>query len=137
MTGGTSISDSSSATVASVIDGHPEIRNISPHYARLSGEIADEAIFDNIRAVFPRASIRHAYPHRTWVLSMLKMALQVSRPHSLAKLATASKCRSWKLASYSLAQDSIVLCRHTTAASPTLTACAHFGDIVEWRGDRY
>ncbi len=37
------------------------IRTISPRYVRLSGEIADQAILDNLRAVFPQAGIGHAY----------------------------------------------------------------------------
>jgi len=39
----------------------PEIRVIAPRYVRLSGEIADQAILDSLRAVFPQASIGHAY----------------------------------------------------------------------------
>ena len=39
----------------------PAIRNISPRYVRLSGEIADQAILDGLRAVFPQAGIGHAY----------------------------------------------------------------------------
>jgi len=39
----------------------PEIGKISPRYVRLSGEIADQAILDNLRAVFPDAAIGHAY----------------------------------------------------------------------------
>ena len=34
---------------------------ISPTYVRLSGEIADQAILDNLRAIFPQASIAHAF----------------------------------------------------------------------------
>ncbi len=36
-------------------------RAISPRYVRLSGEIADQAILDALRAVYPRAGIGHAY----------------------------------------------------------------------------
>jgi acyl-coenzyme A synthetase/AMP-(fatty) acid ligase len=39
----------------------PALRTIAPRYVRLSGEIADQAILDNLRAVFPHASIGHAY----------------------------------------------------------------------------
>jgi acyl-CoA synthetase (AMP-forming)/AMP-acid ligase II len=37
------------------------VDKIDPKYIRLSGEIADQAILDNLRAFFPRASIGHAY----------------------------------------------------------------------------
>jgi acyl-coenzyme A synthetase/AMP-(fatty) acid ligase len=39
----------------------PEIGKIAPRYVRLSGEIADQAILDNLRAAFPQAGIGHAY----------------------------------------------------------------------------
>ena len=34
---------------------------ISPHYARMSGEVADQTILDGLRAAYPRAKIEHAY----------------------------------------------------------------------------
>ena len=37
------------------------IQRIAPRYIRLSGEIADQAILDCLRAVFPDAGIGHAY----------------------------------------------------------------------------
>ncbi len=39
----------------------PAARAISPHYVRLSGEIADQAILDHLRAFYPQADIAHAY----------------------------------------------------------------------------
>ena len=39
----------------------PEIHAIAPRYVRLSGEIADQAILDGLRATFPQAAIGHAY----------------------------------------------------------------------------
>ncbi len=39
----------------------PAIRKISPRYVRLSGEIADQAILDNLRNAFPHAVVSHAY----------------------------------------------------------------------------
>jgi acyl-CoA synthetase (AMP-forming)/AMP-acid ligase II len=39
----------------------PSIRAIAPRYVRLSGEIADQAILDSLRAAFPKAAIGHAY----------------------------------------------------------------------------
>ncbi len=39
----------------------PHARLIDPRYVRLSGEIADRAILDALRAVYPRAVIAHAY----------------------------------------------------------------------------
>jgi non-ribosomal peptide synthetase component F len=39
----------------------PAIGKIAPRYIRLSGEIADQAVLDALRAAFPRANIGHAY----------------------------------------------------------------------------
>jgi acyl-coenzyme A synthetase/AMP-(fatty) acid ligase len=39
----------------------PTLQTIAPGYVRLSGEIADQAVLDNLRAVFPHASVGHAY----------------------------------------------------------------------------
>lgn len=40
---------------------NPAVRAIAPRYIRLSGEIADQAILDALRSVFPAAAIGHAY----------------------------------------------------------------------------
>ena len=34
---------------------------MAPHYVRLSGEIADQAVLDNLRAGFPEAGITHCF----------------------------------------------------------------------------
>jgi acyl-coenzyme A synthetase/AMP-(fatty) acid ligase len=39
----------------------PAIKTISPRYVRLSGEIADQAILDSLRAAFPQALVSHAF----------------------------------------------------------------------------
>jgi acyl-coenzyme A synthetase/AMP-(fatty) acid ligase len=39
----------------------PSARAMAPRYVRLSGEIADQAILDNLAAVYPDARIGHAY----------------------------------------------------------------------------
>ena len=39
----------------------PHVRAFSPQYVRLSGEIADRAILEGLRAAYPDASIGHAY----------------------------------------------------------------------------
>ena len=40
---------------------NPELRLISPRYVRLSGEIADQAVLDSLKAFFPTAAVGHAY----------------------------------------------------------------------------
>ena len=39
----------------------PAARTIAPRYVRLSGEIADQSMLDNLRAVYPQAGLGHAY----------------------------------------------------------------------------
>src|SRR5205823_12826674 len=39
----------------------PSAHRISPEYVRLSGEIADQAILDHLRAFYPAARITHAF----------------------------------------------------------------------------
>jgi acyl-coenzyme A synthetase/AMP-(fatty) acid ligase len=39
----------------------PALRQITPSYVRLSGEIADQAILDHLRRAFPHASVDHAF----------------------------------------------------------------------------
>ncbi len=39
----------------------PRAREISPHYVRLSGEIADQAILDNLATFYTTARVGHAY----------------------------------------------------------------------------
>jgi acyl-coenzyme A synthetase/AMP-(fatty) acid ligase len=40
---------------------NPAARAISPRYVRLSGEIADQAILDSLREIYPCAKLAHAY----------------------------------------------------------------------------
>ena len=39
----------------------PSARRIAPRYVRTSGEIADQAILDSLRAFYPEAGIAHAF----------------------------------------------------------------------------
>jgi acyl-CoA synthetase (AMP-forming)/AMP-acid ligase II len=39
----------------------PAIGRIAPRYVRLSGEIADQAVLDRLKAQFPQAAIGHAF----------------------------------------------------------------------------
>jgi acyl-coenzyme A synthetase/AMP-(fatty) acid ligase len=38
-----------------------EAATLKPHYVRLSGEVADQALLDNLRAVYPNALVAHAF----------------------------------------------------------------------------
>lgn len=39
----------------------PAARDIAPKYARMSGEVADQAIIDKLRAFYPNATVAHAF----------------------------------------------------------------------------
>lgn len=39
----------------------PSVHSISPRYVRLSGEIADQSILDNLKITYPQASVAHAF----------------------------------------------------------------------------
>jgi acyl-coenzyme A synthetase/AMP-(fatty) acid ligase len=39
----------------------PAAGSIAPRYVRMSGEVADQAIIDNLRAAYPHAKVGHAY----------------------------------------------------------------------------
>lgn len=39
----------------------PVAKDISPRYARMSGEVADQAIIDKLRAFYPNATVAHAF----------------------------------------------------------------------------
>jgi acyl-coenzyme A synthetase/AMP-(fatty) acid ligase len=39
----------------------PSACRIAPQYVRLSGEIADQSILDNLRAFYPQAAVAHAF----------------------------------------------------------------------------
>jgi acyl-coenzyme A synthetase/AMP-(fatty) acid ligase len=39
----------------------PVARDISPRYARMSGEVADQAIIDKLRTFYPNATVAHAF----------------------------------------------------------------------------
>jgi acyl-coenzyme A synthetase/AMP-(fatty) acid ligase len=39
----------------------PSARRMAPRYVRLSGEIADQAILDHLRVVYPQADVAHAF----------------------------------------------------------------------------
>ena len=39
----------------------PDLHAIAPRYVRLSGEIADQAVLDNLQGAFPDAPVGHAY----------------------------------------------------------------------------
>jgi acyl-coenzyme A synthetase/AMP-(fatty) acid ligase len=117
----------------------PAIRQISPRYVRLSGEIADQTILECLRAVFPTAAIGHAYAS-----TEAGVAFEVNDGLAGFPAAFVGDSRDGvelKVVDGSLhirsprAASSYVGTGHTALAD-----CDGFvdtGDMVELRGDRY
>jgi len=117
----------------------PALRAIAPSFVRLSGEIADQAILDNLRAVFPHASIGHAYASteagvafevNDGLAGFPARFVSVDRGEVDLKIEDGSlRLRSSRTASSYVGRDAPAL-RDNDGFVDT-------GDIVELRGDRY
>jgi len=117
----------------------PATRAITPAYVRLSGEIADQAILDNLRTFFPRARVGHAYASTEAGVAFEVNDGRAGFPASFVgigqrdvevKIEDGSlRLRSARTASCYLSRD-----------APALLDADGFvdtGDMVELRGDRY
>jgi acyl-coenzyme A synthetase/AMP-(fatty) acid ligase len=116
----------------------PAIRSISPRYVRLSGEIADQAILDNLRSAFPQAVVSHAYAS-----TEAGVAFEVR--DGLAGFPVEFVERARDGVEMKVLQDSLRI-RSPRAASRYLVTDAPLsdqdgfvdtGDMVELRADRY
>jgi len=117
----------------------PDLRAIAPRYLRLSGEIADQAILDGLRAAFPHATIGHAYAStEAGVAFDVNDGLagfpaafigEIRDGVEMKVLDGCLQIRSPRIAS-----------RYLGTEQPALTDSDRFvdtGDILEQRGDRY
>jgi acyl-CoA synthetase (AMP-forming)/AMP-acid ligase II len=117
----------------------PAVEKISPRYVRLSGEIADQAILDSLRAAFPEAGIGHAYASTEAGVAFEVVDGLAGFPATfmdqdrdgveLRLVDDAMRIRSSRTAS-----------RYLGVGQPPLRGADGFvdtGDMVELRGDRY
>jgi acyl-CoA synthetase (AMP-forming)/AMP-acid ligase II len=117
----------------------PQIHGIAPRYVRLSGEIADQAILDGLRAAFPEATVGHAYASteagvafevEDGLAGFPASFLDHDRDGVELKIVDGSlRIRSPRTAS-----------RYVGAHQPELLDADGFadtGDMVELRGERY
>jgi len=116
----------------------PQVRSIAPGYIRLSGEIADQAILNNLRAVYPEARIVHAYASTE---AGVGFEVHDGREGFPVSLIENSGEVEFKIEDGSLRIRSprAALC-YVGANSPALAADDGFvetGDVVERRDDRY
>jgi acyl-CoA synthetase (AMP-forming)/AMP-acid ligase II len=116
----------------------PEIGKISPCYVRLSGEIADQAILDSLRATFPEAGIGHAYAS-----TEAGVAFEVDDGHTGFPADFLDHARDGvelKLVDGALRIRSPRTAERYLGGQHALRDCDGFvdtGDMVERRGDRY
>jgi acyl-coenzyme A synthetase/AMP-(fatty) acid ligase len=116
----------------------PAIRRIAPQYVRLSGEIADQAILDNLRNAFPQATVSHAYASteagvafevRDGLAGFPVEFIERHRDGVEMKVLEGSlRIRSPRTASRYIGAD---------AALADRDGFVDTGDMVELRGDRY
>jgi acyl-CoA synthetase (AMP-forming)/AMP-acid ligase II len=116
----------------------PAIRAIAPRYVRLSGEIADQAILDSLRAAFPHATIGHAYAStETGVAFDVNDGL-AGFPADY--IGTVRDGVGMKILDGSLRIRSGAAAAGYVGGEQTLTDAAGFvdtGDMVERHGDRF
>jgi acyl-CoA synthetase (AMP-forming)/AMP-acid ligase II len=117
----------------------PDIGKIAPRYVRLSGEIADQAILDNLRTAFPKASTGHAYAS-----TEAGVAFEVTDGFAgfpAAFLGRNANGVEMKVVDGSLRiRSSRTASRYVGANQPELRDPEGFvdtGDMVELHGDRY
>jgi acyl-CoA synthetase (AMP-forming)/AMP-acid ligase II len=116
----------------------PAIRTIAPRYVRLSGEIADQAILDALRAVFPQPAIGHAYASTEAGVAFAVDDGLAGFPTAFAE--TIRGGVEMKIVDGSLRIRSPGTASRYVGNGQTLADADGFvdtGDIVERRGDRY
>jgi acyl-coenzyme A synthetase/AMP-(fatty) acid ligase len=117
----------------------PAARTIAPRYVRLSGEIADQTMLDNLHAVYPQAGLGHAYASTEAGVGFevddglegfpAHFVDDASRDVDIKVVGASLRLRSARTAS-----------RYIGAGVPALMDGDGFvdtGDIVERRGERY
>jgi acyl-coenzyme A synthetase/AMP-(fatty) acid ligase len=115
-----------------------QARAMSPRYVRLSGEIADQAILDNLAACYPSARIGHAYASTE---AGVGFDVNDGREGFPAALIGASGAVEMKIADGSLRiRSARTAARYLGASAPALADADGFvdtGDMLARVGDRY
>jgi acyl-CoA synthetase (AMP-forming)/AMP-acid ligase II len=117
----------------------PEIRKISPRYVRLSGEIADQAVLDSLRAAFPEAAVGHAFAStEAGVAFEVNDGLAGFPASYLAEIRNGVEMKFVDGALH--IRSPRTASRYVGDGQPSLLDAAGFvdtGDMIEARGDRY
>ncbi len=118
----------------------PDIGRIAPRYVRLSGEIADQAVLDSLRATFPRADIGHAYASTEAGVVFAVDDGRAGFPASFfegARNGVEIKVVDGSLRIRSPGAATRYVGRANTAALRDSEGFVDSGDMLEQRGDRY
>jgi acyl-coenzyme A synthetase/AMP-(fatty) acid ligase len=117
----------------------PALRSIAPGYVRLSGEIADQAILDNLRAFFPHARVGHAYASTEAGVGFEVNDGLAGFPASLVDVGRGEIDLKIEDGTLRVRSDRTASC-YVGRDAPALLDNEGFidtGDMVELRGDRY
>jgi acyl-coenzyme A synthetase/AMP-(fatty) acid ligase len=115
----------------------PAARTIAPRYVRLSGEIADQAILNTLRAFYPNAAIGHAYASTE---AGVGFEVNDGMEGFPASLIGASEEMEIKVEDGSLRIRSARAAARYVGEDTFLSDADGFvdtGDMVDLRGDRY
>lgn len=117
----------------------PAARAMAPGYVRLSGEIADQAILNNLRQTYPAAKIAHAFASTEAGVAFDVRDGLAGFP--AAMIDDAGQAVEMKVQDGSLRiRSSRIAQRYETLDAKALADADGFvdtGDLVERRGDRY
>ena len=114
------------------------VRSMSPKYARLSGEIADQAVIDQLRDTFPYARIGHAFASTEAGVAFEVIDGRAGFPASF--LSPDDSGVTLKVEGDTLRIRSPRTARRYLGRAESLLDADGFvdtGDVVERRGDRY
>jgi acyl-CoA synthetase (AMP-forming)/AMP-acid ligase II len=115
----------------------PAVSQFAPKYVRLSGEIVDQAILDNLRATFESASIVHAFASTEAGVGFDVRDCLAGFPAEVLSNASRGveiRIEQGSLRIRSARTASRYLGRETIASN---NGFVDTGDLVELRGDRY
>src|SRR5437588_58076 len=118
---------------------NPSARGLAPQYVRLSGEIADQAILDHLRAFYPGAAIVHAFASTEAGVGFEVGDGLAGFPASLVGQESSGvemKVEEGSLRIRSARTAARYLGSHAEAL-PDADGFVDTGDIVELRGERY
>jgi acyl-coenzyme A synthetase/AMP-(fatty) acid ligase len=118
----------------------PALKQVSPRYVRLSGEIADQAVLDSLKAAFPNTPVGHAYASTEAGVGFEVNDGLEGFPAAFLKREDGEVQMRVLEGSLRLRSPRTATRYLTRAASEALMDAEGFvdtGDMVELRGDRY